>query len=314
MANDELRETFELLVRHVLDPHASWSVGSFGAIAEFMRDEDEPVDIHRTEGSISAVTDRGGIRLSAWPGLRPIAYETATASSRSWSQAVALCLPEAQCGMAERDALTEIGADRHALRERDRDAILFDLGLAQRQADICIRTADPALIDTLRAACGRPVFDMASPAMPAIVAAGPHRVFLSRFARAEVYQPIPPADGTSPIGPHTHVLPVLLKARRSHAATAPIPPGWIPAAHLFPAHPAADALGQATAFEPERHRAFQALLGRHGLPNLKLYKQGVMHALRERRPAPAPADRFEKAVLRATMAQWHLQAAGVGTG
>lgn len=310
---EDPHETFELLVRHVLDPHASWGVGTFGAIAEFMRDEDEPVEIRRADDWISAVTDRGGIRLLAWPGMRPVAYETATAKSRTWSQAVALCLPEADCGMAEREVLSEIGPDRNALRERDRESILFDLGLAQRQADICIRTADPALIETLRAACGRPVFDPASPAMPAIVAASPHRVFLSRFARAEVYQPIPPADGTSPIGPHTHVLPVLLKARRSHAATAPIPPGWIPAAHLFPAHPAEDALGRAKAFEREHHHAFQAILGRHGLPDLKLYKQGVMHALRERRPAPEPGNRFEKAVLRATIAQWHLQTDGART-
>ncbi len=47
------------------------------------------------------------------------------------------------------------------------------------------------------------------PAMAMILAANPHRVFLSRLGRIEVYQPIPPPSGKSPQGPHTHVLPQL---------------------------------------------------------------------------------------------------------
>lgn len=303
----DMSETFDLLVNHVLDPGSSWSVGSFGAIAEFMRDADEDVDIRRSDDAISAATGRGGIRLMAWPGLRPVAYETATAKSASWSQAVAVCLPQAECAMAGREVLTEIGPDAEALRDVDRGAILFDLGLDQKAADICIRTPDAGLIETLRAAAGRSLFEPGNPAMPAILTAGPHRVFISRFARCEVFQPIPLADGKSPVGPHTHILPKLLKSGQSHAATAPIPEGWVPATHLFPAHAAKDALGHAKDFEPERHEAFQTLLARYGLPGLRLYKQRVLDALGDGRPVPAPSDRFEKASLRATLAQWRLQ-------
>ena len=79
--------------------------------------------------------------------------------------------------------------------------------------------------------------------MGLLLETNPHRVFISRIGRIEVYQPIPPPSGKSPDGPHTHVLPKLLKSGRTHAATEPIPEGWIPCAHLYPQHPARDAGG-----------------------------------------------------------------------
>ena len=80
--------------------------------------------------------------------------------------------------------------------------------------------------------------------MGIILHANPHRVFISRLGRIEVYQPIPPPSGKSPEGPHTHVLPRLLKSGRTHPATEPVPEGWIPCAHLYPPHPARDGLGE----------------------------------------------------------------------
>ncbi|MGA8590692.1 MAG: hypothetical protein WB803_15620 [Pseudolabrys sp.] len=47
------------------DPSAAWSVGSFGAIAEFMRDPDEPVTFRRNGTARSAVTARGGVLVDA---------------------------------------------------------------------------------------------------------------------------------------------------------------------------------------------------------------------------------------------------------
>jgi hypothetical protein len=53
-----------------------------------------------------------------------------------------------------------------------------------------------------------------------------HRVFLSRVGRAEVYQAIPLPDAKRPDGPHTHVLPKLLRAGRTHSANDPYSP-WL---------------------------------------------------------------------------------------
>src|SRR5262249_29540444 len=109
--------------------------------------------------------------------------------------------------------------------------------------------------------------------------ASPHRVFISRVGRVEVYQAIPNAGGSSPIGPHTHVLPNLLAHRRTHAATEQIPEGWIPCAHLYPAHAARDAMGRSRPFDSARHRAFQDMLRRFGDPKFVALKERVVAAI-----------------------------------
>ena len=154
--------------------------------------------------------------------MRPFAFETTTKDELEPSRRA---LPAGGPLRHERAHRPHrAGADDEALRERDRDAVLFDLGLGALQVDCCVRVADPEVAAQLRAHCGQPVF--AAPAMGIILAANPHRVFLSRLGRIEVFQPIPPPDGKSPDGPHTHVLPGLLRHRRTHAATEPIPDGW----------------------------------------------------------------------------------------
>ena len=60
-----------LLAAQLADPTTSWSIGTFGAIAEFMRDPHEPV-IAGADKGLSAVTDRGGIRIE--PARRPAAF------------------------------------------------------------------------------------------------------------------------------------------------------------------------------------------------------------------------------------------------
>ncbi len=104
-------------------------------------------------------------------------------------------------------------------------SILFDLGLGALQADFCVRINDHGLAARLREHAGRAVFEPGNPAMAMILAANPHRVFVSRLGRIEVYQPIPPPSGKSPEGPHTHVLPRLLNSGRTHPATEPVPEG-----------------------------------------------------------------------------------------
>ena len=222
-----MADVFELISTQLADAQAQWSLGTFGAIAEFMRDPDEPAEIVQTERAMSVVTPRGGIRLEARPGLRPIAFETITTTS--WSQRVAFCLPDAESAMNRRAVFTEVGGDANALRAKDRDAVLFDLGLGASQVDCCIRTADAGLIDALRAHAGRSLFEPGNPAMGLILRHSPHRVFVTRAGRAEVYQAIPAPGGKAPEGPHTHVLPKLLAHRRTHAATEPIRAAGSPA-------------------------------------------------------------------------------------
>ena len=299
-----MASAFELIADQLADPEAQWSLGTFGAIAEFMRDADEPAEVVREEPVAAVVTPRGGIRLEVRLGLRPIAFETIT--TQSWSQRVAFCLPERESTTSRRTVLTELGPDAQALRAQDRGGVLFDLGLGLLQVDCCIRTSDAALTDGLRAHAGRSLFEHGNLAMGLILRHSPHRVFMTRAGRAEVYQAIPAPGGTAPEGPHTHVLPRLLAHGRTHAATEPIPKGWVSCAHLYPAHPLRDGYGRARPFDGGRYAAFQRLLSRHGDAEHLQLKRNVIKALNAGAGPEAiamPSDRFAQASIRVALRQ-----------
>jgi hypothetical protein len=296
--------TTDFLTQQLAEAEAGWSVGTFGAIAEFARDVSEPVDLRRSRERIVAVTDKGGISIFFDDALRLIASESPT--TESWSHRVALCLPRERCAMSGRTELTEVGPDREALRRRDRNGVLFDLGLGALQIDACIRVDDEPTLDALRPWVGKPLLAAGNDAMGIILRANPHRVFISRVGRVEVFQPIPPPDGKSPDGPHTHVLPKLLAHGRTHAATEPLPDGWIPCAHLYPAHPLRDQFGRKRAFRQDHHAAFQVLLECFGLPDLLALKRKVIATVAAGRCPDTiclPDDRFARATVRVAIRQ-----------
>jgi hypothetical protein len=268
------------------------------------------VTLTRNGNAFSAVTARGGVRIVARPDLRLFASESTT--RESWAHRISLCLREDQCAMNQRSVLTELGPDQEALREADRDAILFDLGIGALQSDLCVRIADTSVVEKLRPHVGRPLMEHGNPAMGIIMAYNPPRVFISKVGRVEVYQPIPPANGKSPEGPHTHVLPNLLAHRRTHAATEPVPDGFVPCAHLYPAHPVRDGLGHSLPFDPARHTNFQNLLKDYGDPEFFKLKQTVVEAVAagdDPSVVNVTDKRFARANVRVTLRQ--LKAAQV---
>lgn len=228
MSADAFTET----AAHLRDESCGFSLGIFGAIAEFMREAGEAFELRETHDALSVLTTRGGVRVHRHPEAVLVDYEMPSRHVARRIPARALCLPEGAAARAGRGVLTEVGPDTGALREEDRAAILFDLGIGLSTTEACIRTHVPELIAALRVGAGRPVFEAG--VMPALIAHGPHRVFVSALGRIEVFSPIPPPDGRSPDGPHTHVLPKLLAHRRTHAANVPIPDGLVPCLSIHP--------------------------------------------------------------------------------
>ena len=210
----------ELVGSQLRSAQCGWSIGALGAIAEFHRDAAEPVEL----GELSAVTARGAIGVVLPAGARTF---------DCGRHGIAVCLPGAAARTSARASVTALGRDAGALRARDREAFLFDLGLGLANCDFCVRTADAALVAALRAAEGTVLLQNA-PLVEALRRGGPQRVAISRAGRIEVYQEIAPEGGTSPEGPHTHLLPRLLAQGRTHAADAAIPEGWLPCLTLYP--------------------------------------------------------------------------------
>ena len=248
------------LIRDALaDPACSWSLGGFGALATFARSPSEPVS-WLDDGRLGLSTERGAIAFDP-AGLRPVAYETAFGAA--WSHAVAFCLPDSELAPAT-TLVTERGRDGEAVRRQDREAVLFDGGLGLRQAAICLRSADPEVVADWRAARGTSgrLADFERRWVPS------HRVVIAGSSRIEIF-----GDGAGPAGPRLFFETKLLLSARTHAATAPIPAGLVPIAHLYPPHPCE---GPDNAFRHDRHEAFQALLRRWGDPDLVALKQALL--------------------------------------
>ncbi len=309
----------DVLIDHLVDARAGWSMGSFGAVAEFHQDWGEYLEADAPTMFVRA-TSRGAMRLNAdmVDQVVPVAYETLSAKPQRWSHGVALCLPERDSAMEGRKVLTELGADAEAVRPADRKAVLFDIGLALPQCDFCIRTADTDLIALLRAHAGRSLFEPGNPVSAALMAAHPHRVALTRIGRIEVFQKIggPETGGVSPAGPHTHLLPHLLRSGRTHSANTPIPKYHVPLGYLHPANPVMDTLGRDLKFDIDAHARFQALFERFARPDLPLLRKAVLDGLARRMEPddfPARSDRFSRATVRIPLRQQYRLAERFGS-
>jgi hypothetical protein len=292
-----------VLHEHLYDPSSSFSIGSFGAIAEFHRNANEPLVMDDPE-QLTIATDRGALKIDLVDGVSPLAYETLSGRPGRWQHGVVFCRPQSLAASHCRSTLTELGPDGGAIRAEDRDAVLFDMGLGARNVDFCIRTKNPDLLALLRQGAGRSVLELGNRAMSAIVEASPHRIAISKLGRAEVYQAIDKVK--TPRGPHTHVLPKFLKSGRTHSANIPIQNDILPCLSLYPAHPMYDGNGRERAFDRVRFTAFEALLDRWGAPEFSAEKARAADAVRSGLDPNAyecPRTRLGRTALRVVLRQ-----------
>ncbi len=303
-----------LLRKAISDPEAGWSMGSFGAIAEFHQDDSDTIQRDSPE-ELTRATMRGAIRIdcSKLGDIQPIAFEVLSPQPDRWSHALALCLPIVSVQSHQRNVLTKIGPDKNAICAQDEDAILFDMGLGLNQCDFYVRTKDPDLIDIMSANVGRSLFDHSNPAMSAILQSHPHRIAVTGLGRVEVYQKIggPDTGGVSPPGPHTHVLPKLIKSGRTHSANAPIPNSVFPCAYLHPGNPVVDTMGKDRPFDVALLKNFETLMECYAPRYVLNVKKDVMKGI-EAGIAPdalsTSSGRQSRAAIRVTLRQLARQA------
>jgi hypothetical protein len=105
-----------------------------------------------------------------------------------------------------------------------------------------------------------------------------------------------------------------LKSGRTHAATEPIPEGWIPGVHFYPGHPARNG-----SFDVAGHESFQRMIESFGLPDSLAIKRRVADAIKPGEPPSASTisgfaiaqDRHGRTSVRIALRQ--LKAAGVAS-
>jgi hypothetical protein len=205
------------LVRHYLaDPGTGWSVGTYGAIGEFQYDPGEP-GLRLDLEAMAVQTGRGALAVISLEGVSAFGVTDDTGRLKE----IAFCCERRG---AQRATVTEL------------DPLTFDVGIAAPHIDMLVRLrpGDAATAADLRAGVGRPLLAADNPAGPAIARASPTRILASPVARIEVHQPIPPAGGRSPEGPHTHLLPKLLAQGRTRPPGSPLPEGLRCGLSLYP--------------------------------------------------------------------------------
>jgi hypothetical protein len=264
-----------LLQNHLNDTSCGFSVGGFGALAEFHDAEAEP---EQSNGSnFSSSSPRGALRVELSGQERALAYEVRAEHAERWQCGIGIIGDTAASSMSGRTALTELDVDHDAIRTSDRSMRLFDLGAGMPHVDFCVRTDDHTLIEALRRYTGQAVIASGHAALEAIIDSSPHRVVTSRIARIEVYQRID--RHRTPPGPHTHLLPELLRHRRTHSANVPIPKGTAPLLTLHPENPLVDALGRQRDFLSDAFLRFESVLERFGDPAYVAEKQRFRAAI-----------------------------------
>ncbi len=303
---DRFEKIIEVVHRHMETPSTSWSIGSFGAIAEFQLGENETAERNLSFSGGTILSGRGAIRIDLSKDVQAAPYEILRRGNYRWLHGVNFCVSESAGAMAGRELLTALGDDKDALRVEDRDSILFDMGLGIPHVDVCVRTGDQDLIRLLRENAGTSVLAPDNPAMGVIKERSPHRVFLSRLGRVEVYQRIGSSakDIPTPPGPHTHVLPRLLKHRRTHAANLPVPAGCYPSLSMYPANPTSDDMDNFRPFDAAVHQAFQELLDLFGDPAVVALKRRTVEVVRQgEAPLDDALDHYQRTTVRVALRQ-----------
>ncbi|NPD13917.1 hypothetical protein HOY34_01725 [Xinfangfangia sp. D13-10-4-6] len=274
-----------------------WSVGTLQAFigTELAAPSGGPIsDVPRSAGDEVVIGDamtQARTRARLRPGARLLAFETLSSDPRGWNHAIALCatdLPPRR--KAQSAALALISGDADAILADHRDRAALDLGLGHPGLCALFRP-DPFGVATSKALIGQ-CFLAAKPALMQIAGTW---IVDTPFVRIEVT--------TAPGDPcPLHHIPD--PRGRTHAATTPLPPGWLPLAHIFPPHPARLRPGVSQALDHEKHRAFQAILAQHGRADLWALKTALRAQLQSGSFQPPDTDRHGAAVIRVALRQW----------
>jgi Protein of unknown function (DUF1289) len=210
----------------------TWALGCYGATAEFICHHDEPCGVSVNGEIITAISDRGALRLTIGEHVRALRLR-ADHESRDY-KAIFLVVLKAAATLPVATTFTSLGRDEAAIQPECRNDAWFDLGLGRGDLRFCVRASTSELRDKLNQASGLPLSDVLQAAGAIIMKQSPARVVESPLGRAEIYTPIPPPGGQSSDGPHTHLLPGHLASGRATQPGIDLPPVYALGATFYP--------------------------------------------------------------------------------
>jgi len=210
-----------------------WTLGSDGAFAEILCSDNAPCEISISEDTISALTRRGGLKLTIDDNVRALKLW----KGEPEGGAILLVALKAKTNLPVATGLTPLGPDTGALKPECRNDLWFDVGLGRRDLQFCLRTAEPKLADVLTRSADLALSELLRIAGPMIRDHNPTRVFVSPLGRAEMFSLAPPHGE---ILDERSVTSVQITAARLEAACHDLPPIFTLGATF---HPRASAKG-----------------------------------------------------------------------
>jgi hypothetical protein len=203
----------------------AWVLGVEGATAEVVPGPRATVE--RCGGEIVVRAEDAGLRLIVDDDVRAF-----LPPGRPDPPLVVLAVPAARA-VTSSPVVRLLGEDVDAIAGGDRPEQLVELGLGLAGVSFCVRVDDD-LLGLLRLVEGRPLEKALAEVGSLLVERSPTRVVRTPLGRAEIATPIPTADGASPDGSHTHLLPALLELGRALPAGIALPPTFVPGAVFYP--------------------------------------------------------------------------------
>lgn len=225
LRGDDLAATVH---RTLADEAGAWSIGIEGAVAEHA--SSHPTRRILREGrSVISLDDEAGLRLTIPDEM--VAFALTAGEARS---VLALFLGVPHRALRPPSRGVRLASDHAALRPGDDGATIADLGLGRRASSFAVRTRDPEIVAALRAVEGMGWPAALDEVGELLKARSPERVVSSAAGRIEVSTPIPPPDGASPEGSHTHLQPGTIELGRDLPSPFALPSGFTPVATFHP--------------------------------------------------------------------------------
>lgn len=222
----------DFVVQSLAEGLGTWTIGVIGGVAEFVSAQGAPTQVETQDNAVTAQTSGGRLRFVIDDDVRALTFEAASVPlTRS---RIVLAVKRERGRLAVSDRLAGLGRDANAVSPEDRTAELFDLGLGRKEARFCVRCANGNVETVLRRSIGSRFPDNLPQIGPALLAESPTRVVESALGRIEVSSIIPMPGGTSPPGPHTHLLPDHLIAGRAMPAGMDLPRAYLPGSIFYP--------------------------------------------------------------------------------
>ncbi|WP_374546249.1 DUF1289 domain-containing protein [Rhodoblastus sp.] len=226
------REALRAFIAESLRPGGTWTAGVPGALAKFCISPGEPCEIEAKADSIRAFTARGAIAFDLSDHIRAFSIQ-----SDAGRDLIVLATPRGRARSFLAAGLAQIGPDRDAIRAHDSGEILYDFGLNRASSGFGVRTASLRLIARLDGVAGLDWRQFLPLIGDELQEVSPTRVVRHSIGRIEVFTTIPPPDGASSEGPHTHFLPAFLAEEREAPAPIDLPEAYIACAIYHPPRP-----------------------------------------------------------------------------